>query len=170
MRRRRCCWCWGITGRLLVAAPSNPWDWKRYVAVPGHSVQGTGAKNTPGGSKAWEARSKEGNFVIGKKREVAAGDHAGSEMLHYWSGLDVEVTQHFVRTPTANQADAVSINVGAEKGHSTGGSKGAGGDVLWQKSKLRSKEPRDGTEVGGEVHGREKFPRSGGGVPIGSQR
>eukprot|EP00980_Cylindrotheca_fusiformis_P019991 scaffold7072_cov167-Cylindrotheca_fusiformis.AAC.1 len=91
-------------------------------------------------------------------------------MLHYGSGLDVEVTQHFVRAPTANQADAVSIDVGAEKGHSTGSSKGACGDVLWQKTKLGPKEPRGSAEVGGEVRGREKFPRSGGGVPIGSQR
>eukprot|EP00980_Cylindrotheca_fusiformis_P020653 scaffold7703_cov127-Cylindrotheca_fusiformis.AAC.2 len=42
--------------------------------------------------------------------------------------------------------------------------------MLWQKAKLGPKEPRGGAEVGGEVHGREKFPRSGGGVPIGSQR
>eukprot|EP00980_Cylindrotheca_fusiformis_P020652 scaffold7703_cov127-Cylindrotheca_fusiformis.AAC.1 len=65
------------------------------------------------GAERGKQGSEEGNFVIGEKREVAAGNHAGSEMLHYWSGLDVEVTQHFVRAPTANQADAVSINVGA---------------------------------------------------------
>jgi hypothetical protein len=38
----------------------------------------------------------------------------------------VEITKHFVRSPAAEQPNAVGVNIGAEERHSTGCPQGAG--------------------------------------------
>ncbi|CAJ1953577.1 unnamed protein product [Cylindrotheca closterium] len=59
----------------------------------------------------------------------AALKHHGGEALHNWLGLDMEVAKHGVTFPASNELDGVAIDVGAEKGHGTARTKGAGANV-----------------------------------------
>ena len=40
-------------------------------------------------------------------------------MHHEWVGLEMEVTQHFVGAPAADQFDDVGVNLAAEESHSS---------------------------------------------------
>ena len=45
--------------------------------------------------------------------------------------LNVEVPEHFIRVPaTEEEANFVGVDLGAEEGHGTTRSEGAGGDVF----------------------------------------
>ena len=72
--------------------------------------------------------------MIGQQGVVTALQHSGRKMTHQGLGLDVEVPEHLVRLPTAKQADAICIHVGAKEGHSASCSEGASGDILRLKA------------------------------------
>ncbi len=61
-------------------------------------------------------------------------DKGGSQRI----GLNVEVTEHFVRAPTAEETNLISVNFGAKEGHGTTGSERSGGDVFRAEAEGRS--------------------------------
>jgi len=103
-------------------------------------VHGQAAKGTVGGRhKVWVGQGKgEGKAGHGINRGapvgwgegvVAMGQHVGSKITHDRFGLDIQIIQHGVGVPAAQQLDDVAINMGAEKGRGTRGLQGAGRDV-----------------------------------------
>ena len=44
-----------------------------------------------------------------------AVEHAAGEVLHDRLGLEMEVVEHFVGPPAANQADEIRVDAGKEK-------------------------------------------------------
>jgi hypothetical protein len=95
-------------------------------------------------------------------------DHAAGEVAHDGFRLEMQVTEHLVATPSAEEADDVTINVSTQQSHSTSGAEGAGVDVGRQESERRSKEGGGSTEGGGDVsRGDEVSP---GAVDEGSER
>ena len=68
------------------------------------------------------------------------------------TGLDMQVPEHLIGLPTTQQADAIRIDVGTEKGHGARRPKRAGRNVGRKKSKLGAqhgdREAEDGREVG----------------------
>ena len=62
--------------------------------------------------------------------EGATAKHGGSEeACHDGLGLNVKISIHFVGAPAPDEADAVTIYPGAEKGHGAAGARGPDGDV-----------------------------------------
>jgi hypothetical protein len=45
--------------------------------------------------------------------KVASGEHASREVTHEWSCLEMQITEHFVGSPSAKEADDVGVDVGA---------------------------------------------------------
>jgi len=52
--------------------------------------------------------------LIWDQCKVASSEHASSKITHEWCCLEVEVTEHFVGTPSAEKADDVCVNVGSQ--------------------------------------------------------
>ena len=50
--------------------------------------------------------------MIRMKDEVAVVEHAAGEMAHDGLGLNVEITKHFVRSPSTEQPDNISVDLG----------------------------------------------------------
>ena len=72
--------------------------------------------------------------MIWDQCEVTAMEHASGEVRHEGSGLQVEVTEHFVGSPSAQKADDVGIDVGAEESISASGSEAAGSNIIGKES------------------------------------
>ena len=66
---------------------------------------------------------------VGRKRECSSLEHERGEVAHDRLCLQVQVPEHFVGTPTTEEADNVRIHLRAEQGHSPRGSKAAGADI-----------------------------------------
>jgi len=73
--------------------------------------------------------------------------HEASEVAHDGVGLKVQVAEHFVGTPAADEADDVRVNLGEEEGHGPTRAKRAGGDVVREEANARA-EGRDGEAEG----------------------
>ena len=76
--------------------------------------------------------------MVGVKREGTVSDHTGRKIAHDWFRLDVEITKHFVRAPTANEADEVGVNFGTKECHGIGSAKRTYRDVGWEETKGRA--------------------------------
>ena len=61
-----------------------------------------------------------GDIIVGMEHEVATVEHTLGEMSHDRFSLKMQVPEHFVRAPTAQEADHVGINLRAEQGHCPG--------------------------------------------------
>jgi hypothetical protein len=71
-----------------------------------------------------------GSGCVGQERVVTAGEHTGGKMAHDGFGLDVQVSEHLVRLPAAQESDTVRIHVSAQEGHRASGAEGPGRDIL----------------------------------------
>lgn len=70
-------------------------------------------------------------------------------MAHDGLGLDMKISEHLIRLPTAEETDAIRVNVSAEKGHGACGTQGPGRDVLRAKAVFETKDGnRETEEVG----------------------
>eukprot|EP00980_Cylindrotheca_fusiformis_P022357 scaffold9233_cov102-Cylindrotheca_fusiformis.AAC.1 len=114
--------------------------------------------------------SQKGDISVGEQGEMATGNHAGRKILHEGCSLHMQIAEHSIRAPTADKANPIGVNVGAEKRHSTGRAQRAGGNMLWQEPKAGSQETCGETKFGGKVGGRKSFPSRGGWMPNGVQR
>ena len=52
---------------------------------------------------------------------VTASQHLAGKMSHDGLGLEMEVMEHDIRLPTAQEADHVGINACTEESHGTAG-------------------------------------------------
>ena len=57
-----------------------------------------------------------GDFLVWYQSEGTALEHALREASEHRAHLSVEVAQHFIGAPAADEADDVSIDAGAEEG------------------------------------------------------
>ena len=67
--------------------------------------------------------------VRGRRRDkgvVSRGNHCGGVAAHEWLGRDVEISEHLVTAPAADEADGVEVNVPQEEGYGPAGEEGAG--------------------------------------------
>ena len=71
------------------------------------------------------------DVAIWYEPEVTFSDHGARKFAHDWCSLNMEILNHFVAAPAANEFDAVMINVGTEESHSARGPKGSGRYVTW---------------------------------------
>ena len=69
------------------------------------------------------------HVMVRVQDEVATSEHEGTVVPHDGLGLKVEITEHFIRSPPAQKAYHVGVDMGAEKRHSARSPKAAGGDV-----------------------------------------
>ena len=73
--------------------------------------------------------------MIGKQGEVAPVEHAGGKITHDRLSLYyMQVSQHLIRAPAANELDAVSIDISTQKGHGSRRTQGSSGDVLGEEA------------------------------------
>ena len=72
--------------------------------------------------------------LIGKQGVIAALKHSGRKIPHDWFRLNMEVAEHLVGLPAAEEPDAITIDISAEEGHSTGSAKETCGYVAGAKA------------------------------------
>ena len=70
-----------------------------------------------------------GHQLIGDQCEGAAAEHVAREVGHERGGLKVEVSEHFVGTPSAEEADDVGVDVRVEESVSASGLKAVGSNI-----------------------------------------
>jgi len=87
------------------------------------------------------------------KTVVAAAQHAGRKVFHEGLGLEVEVAQHFVGSPTTEELDDVGIDVGAEQGGGARSSEGTGRDIIRGETVLSAEQVGSEAQGGGDVGG-----------------
>ena len=63
----------------------------------------------------------EWDQVIRMKDEGAMLHHAGGVVAHGGFGLDVQVAEHLIAAPPADQADHISVNFGGQESHGASG-------------------------------------------------
>ena len=80
-----------------------------------------------------------------RKAKIAAPKHGGREAVHDGLRLDVKVSEHFVRSPTSDHAQAVAVNARAEQRHGAARTGGADRDVA-QRIRRVGMEMEDGDE------------------------
>ncbi len=51
------------------------------------------------------------------KKKLFTGYYVFSDGMSLRIGLNVEVTEHFVRAPTADEMNLIGVNIGAKEGH-----------------------------------------------------
>ena len=96
--------------------------------------------------------------LIWDQGEVTSLEHAACEVGHERSRLKMEVTEHFVGTPSAKKADDVGIDVGAEESVGASSSEAAGSNIGGKESQRGSQECNSGTKAGGYIFGFDQAP------------
>ena len=79
-----------------------------------------------GETKKWLV---EWNRTIRVETVITTGDHEGTVAAHERFRLNMEVTKHFIRPPSADKADDVGIHTTVQKCHGTRSSERASADV-----------------------------------------
>jgi hypothetical protein len=86
----------------------------------------------------WEKNSRElarglVNEIGGIREslEMALHVHGTSKVLDDRDSLDVQIAEHGVTLPSAQQADEIIVDVGSDEGHGISGVEGLDGDVGW---------------------------------------
>ena len=74
--------------------------------------------------------------VVWNESVGPCGQHTLGVISHEGVGLDVQIPEHFVRSPPADEADDVRVNSGEEEGGGTSGPKTAGRDVGGEETKV----------------------------------
>ena len=69
-------------------------------------------------------------LLVRHKGIFAMRDHEPVEVPRDWLCLNVEVPEHLVAVPAANQLDGVAVDTRTEEGHVTIGAKGLGRHIL----------------------------------------
>ena len=75
-------------------------------------------------------------LVRGDEFEVAAAEHGGRIAPHNGACLHQKVAQQGARVPTANEADAVGINAGAQQSHGACIFEGAGTNIAFADAEI----------------------------------
>ena len=83
--------------------------------------------------------------------------------------MDVEISEHFVRSPSPNKPNPISIDLGTEKCHGAGGPKGAGRDTRGDESVDWSQNGHRRSKEVGENHGGDAPKAQGPWVKVGGQ-
>ena len=83
------------------------------------------------------------------------GQHALRVVRHERCSLDMEVSKHFIRSPSADEADDVGVDLREEQRVCPAGSQGARGDVLWQEAERRSNVGHGRPQRVGDAFGRD---------------
>ena len=89
--------------------------------------------------------------MVRKKCVCAAADHASREVTHDRGCLKMEIAEHFVRAPSAEEANDIGVDLGTEKGIGSRCSEAASTDVGWKEAEGRAKESDCVAECGGDV-------------------
>ena len=80
-----------------------------------------------GGDRSGGLVGEAPGFKVGGHKAVGAVvEHALGELLGVDGGLDLEVPEHGVRFPAAEEHDGIAVDVGTEEGRGPAGAEGAG--------------------------------------------
>jgi hypothetical protein len=74
-------------------------------------------------------KKRELESVVRNKCVISTLDHSTSKVMHHRLCLCMQIAQHFIRTPPANETDGVVVDVSAKKRHGTPGPEGPGANV-----------------------------------------
>ena len=70
-----------------------------------------------------------GERLVREQGEGAVLHHGSGQIRGVRQGLDMEVTEHFVRAPATHQPDDVGVDPGTEQCHGAASAKAASGDA-----------------------------------------
>ena len=60
--------------------------------------------------------------------------------------MDVEIAEHLIGAPATKEADAIGVDVRAEKGHGPSGAKGASRDIVGEETVSRTEQAYGSSE------------------------
>ena len=105
-----------------------------------------------------EAGSQRWDVAVGMEGEDPTIEHAGRKISHQRLRLNVEITEHLVGLPSAEEADDVWVDVGAQKRHGARGAQGPGGYGFRVETVGWAKEARGNSEDVGDVRWGYRIP------------
>ena len=77
-----------------------------------------------------------GLMPSGYQAVVSAMEHDPGVILDEWKGIGIEVLEHGITLPAAEDLDLVRVNAAEEEGHGTTRAKGLGGKVVWVNASI----------------------------------
>jgi hypothetical protein len=104
---------------------------------------------------------KGGNVLARDECELAALKHEASEVAHHGLRLDVQIAEHDVGAPAAEELDQIRVDAGAQKCHGAPGPEGACTDILGEETDTRSLDADGNAERGGYLAGGHPGPAAG---------
>ena len=70
-----------------------------------------------------------GKLRVGMEAIVTSKEHATGKALHYWFGLQMQVSEHGITLPATDEPNGVAMDIGVEQSHGTTSANGAGTDI-----------------------------------------
>jgi hypothetical protein len=64
--------------------------------------------------------------------------HFAAKVFHERLCLKVEIAQHFIRAPAAQQLDVTGVHIGTKEGGGAGSTEASGRDIGWEETKART--------------------------------
>ena len=71
------------------------------------------------GQTGAESELEAGDVLVWEECISTTCEHEAAKVIHDGSCLQVEVAEHFVRSPTPKQTDDVTVNLGTQEGVGT---------------------------------------------------
>jgi hypothetical protein len=105
--------------------------------------------------------------MIGEQGEVSTLEHAGGKVAHDRFSLYMQISEHFIRAPPANELDAVGVDVGTKECHGTRGSQGSGRDMVGEETVGWSEDSGSKAQQMGKVRRRDASEAKGARVLVG---
>jgi len=111
-------------------------------------------------SHLWVGDVEVGDILARDEVLCSALEHKPCKVLHDGLCLKMKIMKHFIILPASNQEDDIGVNMGQEKGHSTTGMKGAGGDVIGEETNGGAEHQNQHAKDGGDVSWCDRVPGS----------
>ena len=84
---------------------------------------------------------------------MPSGKHDTGVATDKWFGMSMEISEHGVAFPTADNTDLVGVKATKQEGHGTAGSERASSDFGWVHSSMAWNSKRGYTENAGDHSG-----------------
>ena len=115
------------------------------------------------------SRQEQGGWELRGKLVMPPLEHQQGIVLDKGKGVAVEVTEHGIAIPMADNADFIRVNTGEKEGHSATAAEGASGNAGGGDTTVARDGDGCGTEEAGD-HGRGNSFAAGSGVVIDMER
>ncbi len=89
--------------------------------------------------------------LVGDEGACTGHQHMPGVVVHQGIGQNMKVTEHFIRTPSADEVNDIRVNLCKQEGCCPCRTKTPSGNVRWEEAKLRAQRRDRGVDAGSKV-------------------